>query len=142
MPRFTITVNNTTHVVDVEKTGTDEYAVTVDGTPAAAAAAAPAPKAAGAAPAPAAAAPAAEAAPAAPKVVAGPGAKVTAPMPGTIDSITVKAGDKLVKGDTVLVLEAMKMKNEIKSEVAGTVAAVLVSAGQQVKFGEALISFE
>lgn len=154
MSRYIINVNNTQHVVDVEKTGTDEYSVQIgaQGAAPAAVAAAPAhvapahvaaaPAPVAAAPAPVAAAPAAVAAAPAPAVVAGKGAKVKAPMPGVIDSITVKVGDSVVKGDTVMVLEAMKMKNDLKADVAGTVAAILVSPGQQVKFGEPLLSFE
>ncbi|MDR2620018.1 MAG: hypothetical protein LBC29_02675 [Propionibacteriaceae bacterium] len=141
MPQITLTIENKTYVLDVTKTAAGDFSVTEAGSAPAAPAAAPAPKA-EAAPAPKAEAAPAPAPAAAPAPVAGKGAKVTAPMPGTIDSITVKAGDKLNKGDTVLVLEAMKMKNDIKTEVAGTVAAVLVSVGQQVKYGEALISFE
>ena len=63
-------------------------------------------------------------------------------MPGVIDSLVANVGDTVNKGDTVLILEAMKMKNEIRSEVTGKIASFLVAPGQQVKFGEDLVSFE
>jgi biotin carboxyl carrier protein len=96
--------------------------------------AAPAPKAAPA-PAPAAAAPVAPvaAAPAA-------GAKsVTAPLPGSITKISVKVGDTVAAGDTVLMMEAMKMENSITAEFAGTVKAILCKEGDQVQSGQALV---
>jgi len=140
MTRYIINLNNSSHVVDVTKTGADEYSVAVDPT------GAPAPAPVAAAPAPAAAAPkpAAPAPRPAPKPAApaGKGPKLTAPMPGTIDTIAVSVGSAVKKGDTVLVLEAMKMKNDLKSDVDGTVASILVAPGQQVKFGEALVTFE
>ena len=94
--------------------------------------AAPAPKA---APAPAASAPVAPvaAAPAA-------GAKsVTAPLPGSITKISVKVGDTVAAGDTVLMMEAMKMENSITAEFAGTVKAILCKEGDQVQSGQALV---
>jgi biotin carboxyl carrier protein len=96
--------------------------------------AAPAPKAAPA-PAPAASAPVAPvaAAPAA-------GAKsVTAPLPGSITKISVKVGDTVAAGDTVLMMEAMKMENSITAEFAGTVKAILCKEGDQVQSGQALV---
>ena len=92
--------------------------------------AAPAPVAAPAAPAPAAPAPAA-------------GAKtVTAPLPGTVTKITVKVGDAVNTGDTVLMMEAMKMENNITAEASGTVKAILVEAGAQVQSGQALVELD
>lgn len=93
-----------------------------------------APKPAPAAPAPVAAAPA----PAAPKPAAGANA-VTAPLPGTITKITCKVGDAVKAGDTVCMLEAMKMENSITAEASGTVKAILVETGAQVQGGQALI---
>lgn len=91
------------------------------------------------APKPAPAAPAAPApAPAAPKPAAGANA-VTAPLPGTVTKILVKVGDAVKTGDTVLMMEAMKMENSITAEGSGTVKAVLVEAGAQVQSGQALI---
>lgn len=71
-----------------------------------------------------------------------PRADVTAPMPGVISSIEVKPGDMVERGQTVVTLEAMKMKNAIKSPSPGKVAEVLVSAGQQVGYGDVLVRFE
>ena len=88
---------------------------------AAAAAAAPAPKAAAA---PAAAAPAAKAAPG--------GTSVTSPMPGSVLGVKVNVGDKVSAGQTMFVLEAMKMENEIVAPVDGTVASINVKTGDTV----------
>lgn len=94
------------------------------------AAAAPAPKAAPA--------PAATPTPAAPKVAAG--AKVVeAPLPGTITKVLVKPGQALKAGETVCMMEAMKMENSITVEFAGTVKSVLVEVGAQVQSGQALV---
>lgn len=92
--------------------------------------AAPAPKAAPA--------PAATPAPAAPKAAAG--AKVVeAPLPGTITKVLVKPGQALKAGETVCMMEAMKMENSITVEFAGTVKSVLVEVGAQVQSGQALV---
>lgn len=99
-----------------------------DAVAAPAAAAAPAPKA----------APAAAPAPAAPKAAAG--AKVVeAPLPGTITKVLVKPGQALKAGETVCMMEAMKMENSITVEFAGTVKSVLVEVGAQVQSGQALV---
>lgn len=90
--------------------------------------AAPAPKA---APAPAA-APAPKAAPAGANAV-------TAPLPGTITQILVKVGQQIKAGDTVVMMEAMKMENSITAEYDGTVKAILVQQGAQVQSGETLV---
>ncbi len=66
---------------------------------------------------------------------------LTAPMPGTILDITVKPGDSVSAGQTICALEAMKMKNMIKSPRAGKVASVEVTAGQKVPFGAVIIRF-
>ena len=93
------------------------------------------------APAPAAAAPAAPVArPAAPAAPAGAGSPVKAPLPGTISSINVKVGDKVNVGDTVVVLEAMKMQNNIEAENSGTVTSILVNQGDSVMEGATLIT--
>lgn len=83
-----------------------------------------------------AAAPAAAPAP----VEAGSGAKVLAPLPGTVTEICVKVGDAVAMGDTVVVLEAMKMQNNIEAENSGTVTSVLVSKGDTVMEGAPLIT--
>ena len=67
---------------------------------------------------------------------------MTAPMPGVVLSVEVSPGDGVTRGQTLLVLEAMKMKNDIKAERDATVAGVHVNAGDQVKHGDLLIEFE
>lgn len=74
-------------------------------------------------------APAAPAAPAA----AGAGAKVNAPMPGTILDVRVQNGAKVKKGDVLVILEAMKMENEIQAPCDGTVTSVCVKKGDSVE---------
>lgn len=71
---------------------------------------------------------------------AGSGMKVTAPLPGTITDIKVKVGDTVKDGDSVIVLEAMKMQNNIEAECSGTVTSVLVNKGDTVMEGDALIT--
>lgn len=66
---------------------------------------------------------------------------VTAPMPGTILDITVKAGDTVTQGQIICALEAMKMKNMIRAPKAGTIASVDVTAGQKVGFGAVIIRY-
>ena len=85
-------------------------------------------------------APAPAAKPAAPAAPAGAGAAVKAPLPGTISSINVKVGDKVNVGDTVLVLEAMKMQNNIEAENSGTVTSILVNQGDSVMEGATLLT--
>ena len=78
--------------------------------------------------------------PAAPAPAPAPGSKsVTAPLPGTVTQILVKVGDAVKAGDTVLMLEAMKMENSITAEAAGTVKAIRVEKGAQVQGGDVLI---
>jgi glutaconyl-CoA decarboxylase len=66
---------------------------------------------------------------------------LAAPMPGKILDIAVKAGDKVNPGQQICALEAMKMKNIIRTPRAGTVASVEVSEGQKVAFGAVIIRF-
>lgn len=71
------------------------------------------------------------------------GAKsVIAPMPGVILSVDVAVGANVQRGQTLLVLEAMKMKNELKAERDGVVASIPATAGDQVKHGDVLLEFE
>ena len=124
MKQFKITVNGKTYDVAVEESNG------VASAPAAAPVATPA-----------APAPAAEAAPAAPAAPAATGAeKVNSPMPGNIIDIKVAAGDTVTNGQTLLILEAMKMENEIKAPCDGTVAGVHVAKGDTVDSGALLIS--
>ena len=121
MKNLIVTVNGVAYNVTVEEgTGT-------------AAASAPVAAAPAATPAPA----AAPAAPAAPAGAAG-SVTVTAPMPGNILDVKVKAGDSVKAGDTLLILEAMKMENEISAPQDGTIASVNVRKGDVVNSGDLL----
>ena len=120
MKKYRVTVNGTAYEIELEElTGA---------APAPAAAAAPAPAAA-AAPAPAA-APAA-AAPAG-------GEQVTSPMPGNILAVNVAAGDTVKRGQVLMILEAMKMENEIMCPCDGKVVSVNTSKGATVESGTLL----
>ena len=124
--KYKVTLNNRTYEVEVEAGQAmlvDEYE-----------AYAPAPAA---APAPAPAAPAAAPAAASPALAAGE--VVKSPMPGNILKINVTVGQKVNEGDTLLVLEAMKMENEIAASKAGTVAQIIVSKGAVVETGAPLV---
>jgi len=70
------------------------------------------------------------------------GQTLTAPLPGKIAHLAVKSGDRVQKGDTLLVIEAMKMENEFKAGVAGVVAEVRVRTGQAVNTGDVLVIIE
>ena len=122
MRRFNITVNGVSYDVEVEE-------VSGNAAPAAAPKAAPAaaPKAAPKAVAPKAAAP-----------VAG-GEQVKAPMPGNVLDVKVSVGQQVKKGDILLILEAMKMENEINAPKDGTVAQVAVTKGATVDSGAVLV---
>ncbi len=81
-------------------------------------------------------------APAAPKAEEGKGTAVVAPLPGVIADIKVKVGDTVKIGDTVVILEAMKMENNLDTEVSGTVKEILVQAGESVKENTPLVVIE
>ena len=70
------------------------------------------------------------------------GAKVTCPLPGTVIAINVKEGDTVAAGQTLLVLEAMKMENNIDAERGGVVKQILVAQGATVMEGDTLIVIE
>lgn len=125
MKNYRITVNGTAYDVAVEELGAGAVPV--------AAPAAAAPVAAPAAPAP--------AAPAAPAAGGAEGSvKIVAPMPGKILAIKANAGQAVKKGDVVMILEAMKMENEITAPEDGTVAGVNVAVGDSVESGDTLAS--
>ena len=69
----------------------------------------------------------------------GSGQTLKAPLPGKISRVAVRAGDAVQAGDTLLVIEAMKMENEFRAGAAGTVAEVRVQPGQAVNAGDVLI---
>ena len=77
---------------------------------------------------------------AAPKAAPAGGQSVAAPMPGTILAVNVKPGQAVKKGDVLIMLEAMKMENEIMAPVDGTVGAVNVTKGQSVQSGDVLLT--
>ena len=73
-------------------------------------------------------------------MAAGTGSHVKAPLPGTITEIKVNIGDTVKVGDVVLVLEAMKMQNNIESEYEGTVTSITVKQGESVMEGAVLMT--
>ena len=131
--KYKVTLNNRVYEVEVEQGEAmlvDEYELKA---PAAAAPAAPA----------AAAAPVAAAAPAAPAAPAGgalaAGEVIKSPMPGNVLKINVTPGQKVNEGDVLLILEAMKMENEVVSTKTGTVAQIVVDKGAVVETGSPLV---
>lgn len=118
MKKYNVTVNGTAYEITLEVADAAEIKATA---PAAATAAAPAP-----------------AAPAAPTAAPANGETVTAPMPGTILAVNVSNGAAVKRGDVLMVLEAMKMENEIVAPADGTVASVNVTKGSSVETGAVL----
>lgn len=110
MKKYRVNVNGTVYEVELEE---------MTGAPAAPAAPAAAPAAPAAAP-------------------AAGGEKVTSPMPGTILSVNVAAGDVVKRGQVLMILEAMKMENEIMCPCDGTVTSVSVTKGTAVESGTLL----
>ncbi len=127
MKNYKITVNGVSYDVAVEEVA--------GGAPVQAAAPAPV-----AAPAPAPAAPAQAAAPAPAASGSDGSIKIAAPMPGKILSVKTEVGKAVKKGEVLLILEAMKMENEIVASEDGTVASVNVSVGDSVEAGDTLAS--
>lgn len=138
--KFKISIDGTQYLVEMEEVGAPQP-TPADAVPALAAAApAPAPVPAPA-PAPAAApAPAPEPAPAPAAPAAAGSFAQTAPMPGTILDIHVKVGDTVAANQPVMVLEAMKMENEVVAEQAGTIASINVEKGAMVNPGDTLFT--
>ncbi len=87
-------------------------------------------------------APAAAPVAAAPAAPAGAGERVAAPMPGNILSVNVAAGDAVKKGQVLMILEAMKMENEIMAPCDGKVTAVAVTKGAAVESGALLCTIQ
>lgn len=126
MKKYNIVVNGTTYQVEVDEVG---------------GASAPSVSAAPAAPAPTAAAPAP--APAAPSAAPAVGAQViSSPMPGTVLDVRVSPGQAVKSGDILIILEAMKMENEIMAPSDGTVDTVPVVKGASVNSGDVLVTLK
>ena len=124
--KYKVTLNNRVYEVEVEMGQAmliDEYDAVAPAAPAAPTAV-----------------PAAPAAPAAvPAAALASGEVVKAPMPGNILKINVAPGQKVEEGDVLIVLEAMKMENDIVATKSGTVAQVAVSKGAVVETGAPLV---
>lgn len=156
MRRYTLNISDREFVVDVQEIDADNFEVVVGGetyqvnlagdenlsgaviTPGLAPSAAPARQT--AVPRPVA---AATSAPAERRPAGGGGKGTqTAPMPGVVIEVNVKAGDVVTRGQQVVILDAMKMHNVIGAAQAGTVAEVYVDAGQSVDHGTPLLKFK
>ena len=125
--KYKVTLNNRVYEVEVEQGEAmlvDEYELAAPAAPAPAAVAAPV----------AAAAPAAAAAP----VSVAAGEPVKSPMPGNILKINVTQGQQVKEGDVIMILEAMKMENEIVATRSGTIAQIAVNKGAVVETGAVL----
>lgn len=118
MKKYNVTVNGTAYEITLEVVDAADVKTTA---PAAVSTPAAAPAASAAAP-----------------VNNGNGETVNAPMPGTILSVNVQNGSVVKKGDVLMVLEAMKMENEIMSPCDGTVSSVNVQKGASVETGSVL----
>ena len=121
MKNYTITVNGNVYEVTVEEGASTGAVAAAPKTVAAPKAVAAAPKA------------------AAPSGAAG-AVKVNAPMPGKILKVNASAGQAVKKGEAIIVLEAMKMENEIVAPQDGTVASINVNKGDTVNSGDVLVS--
>lgn len=130
MRKFNISVNGKSYEVEVEEIGGAATSAPVYSAPASA----PAPAAPAAAPAP---------KPAAPAAGGSEGStKVTSPMPGTILSINVNVGDAVSEGQAIVILEAMKMENEIVAPKAGKITSINTTQGASVNSGDLLATME
>ncbi|MFR7907371.1 MAG: biotin/lipoyl-containing protein [Oscillospiraceae bacterium] len=131
MKRFNITVNGKAYDVAVEELDSSAAPVASASVSAPVQAAAPVASASVSAPVQA-------AAPAASAPVAGSGEKVNAPMPGTVLDVKVNVGDTVSKGQVIMILEAMKMENDIVASCDGKITSVLAKKGDTVNSGDAL----
>lgn len=130
MRKFNVTVNGEAFEVEIQEVGGESQA-----------AAAPVKQAAPAA-APAPAAPKAEAAPApkpVKKAAAGSGTPLVAPLPGTLLEIKVKEGQSVKYADVAVVLEAMKMQNDVPCGMDGVVTSIQVSKGDSLQAGDVML---
>lgn len=121
MKNLKITVNGVAYDVQVEEVGASTASAPAAPAPAPAAKAAPAPKKAS---------------------KAASGEPLNCPMPGTIVSVNVSEGQKVKLGDVIVVLEAMKMENEIKAPKDGTITSVGVNKGDAVESGTLLVTID
>ena len=123
MKTFSITINGVNYIAQVEEISSGAAPAPAAAAPAAAPVAAPAPKA-------------------APKASSGTAGSVAikAPMPGNILKVNCKVGDTVSKGDVLVVLEAMKMENDICAPDNGVVASVEVSQGNSVETDAVLVT--
>ena len=124
MKRFLIKINGKTYDAEVEVVGTSTSAPV----------AAPAPAAA-----PHAAAPAPAAAPATAPAAGGP-ANVTSPLPGTVLRLCKNTGDAVAAGEVVMIVESMKMENEVVAPEGGRIASIAVAAGSAINTGDLLFT--
>ena len=141
MKKFLITVNGKQYEVDCEEVSTGSVQTVKSSTPAASVVPV---TAATLVSAEASVAPVVAEAPVAKSVSPGKegSIKITAPMPGAIVKIEVSAGDSVKSGQNLVILEAMKMENEIKAPQDGVVASVNTSKGSSVESGELLVTLE
>lgn len=122
MKRFLIKINGKTYDAEVEVVGTSASA------PVAAPAAAPRAAASAAAPAPAA------------VPAAGGPANVTSPLPGTVLRLCKNTGDTVAAGEVVMIVESMKMENEVVAPEGGRIASIAVAAGSAINTGDLLFT--
>lgn len=127
--KYRVTVNGTAYEVEVESLGVCDQVVA--SAPVASSAPAPAPVAKPSAPAP---APAPKPAPA----PSGAGESVTAPMPGKVLRVVASQGSSVSAGDVIIILEAMKMENEIVAPCGGTITQMAAKEGATVNSGDVL----
>ncbi len=117
MKKYNVTVNGTAYEITLEVVDAADVKTTTAPAPAATPAAAPVP---------------------APVAAPAGGETVAAPMPGNILAVNVQNGATVKKGDVLMILEAMKMENEIMAPCDGTIASVNVTKGSTVETGAAL----
>lgn len=122
MKNYKVNVNGTEYAISIELISEEEAKAAQVAAPAAA--------------------PAKEAPVAQAPVAAGEGEKICAPMPGNILAVNVQNGDQVKKGQVLMILEAMKMENEIMAGVDGTVTSVCVTKGATVETGATLCTIK